>query len=117
MPEGEPSTLVTEIWRVRVGDDDVTAQLWTHPLGPELRLYWNSTLQQSQVHRHEADAETHSQEMRLSLTGYSVERSTLAGVKQLASAEPSGCGSWRGNPPVCAHHPGGWLRSSRYRYP
>lgn len=65
---------VAALWRVRVSDGWAHAEIWVHPIGWELRVFWDGELQRSQAYRGVADAHRDAEETRGRLEGYNSER-------------------------------------------
>lgn len=47
---------VTAQWRIRISDEWVHVELWTHPVGWEVRLLWNGELARSCAYDDAAEA-------------------------------------------------------------
>jgi hypothetical protein len=62
---------VEALWRIRCSDGWAHAEIWTHPIGWECRIYWDGELQRSQAYRESADAYKDAEDTRVRLEGYS----------------------------------------------
>jgi hypothetical protein len=62
------------LWRVRVSDGWAPAEVWTHPVWWECRIYWDGELHRSQAYRDAADAHRDADETKARLEGYNRER-------------------------------------------
>ncbi len=64
---------VAALWRLRVSDGWAHAEIWNHPIGWELRVFWDGELQRSQAYRDVGDAHADAEETPELLEGYNRE--------------------------------------------
>jgi hypothetical protein len=67
---------VQALWRVRCSDGWAHAEIWTHSIGWECRVYWDGELQRSQAYRDLAEADRDAADTKARLEGYAAERRT-----------------------------------------
>ena len=65
---------IRALWRIRVSDGWAHAELWTHPIGWELRVLWDGELNGSRAFRDIRDAHREAAETLARLEGYNRER-------------------------------------------